>query len=135
MTSVYQNKRGFTLIEFLAAIVILMVGMLGLLQVINLAYSTSLQNDLRNTAVVLADEEISRELAKGYDKVIEHEVFRNYTVSRPMLSTMKNYSVNMTGTQVSSGDNSSRQVSVQVIWRYKKMRYDHGVSAVITKQD
>lgn len=135
MTSVYQNKRGFTLIEFLAAIVILMVGMLGLLQVINLAYSTSLQNDLRNTAVVLADEEISRELAKGYDNVIADGNFRNYTVSRPILSAMKNYSVSMEGTQVSSGTNSSRQVSVQVIWRYKKMRYDHGISAVVTKQD
>ena len=134
MTSVCLNKRGFTLIEFLVAIVILMVGMLGLLQVVNLAYSTNLQNDLRNTAVVLADEEISRELKKGYDNVINAS-FRNYTVSRPMLNAMKNYSVNLTGTQISSGTDSSKQVSVLVIWRYKKMRYDHGISAVVSKHN
>jgi type IV pilus assembly protein PilV len=134
MTSVCLNKRGFTLIEFLVAIVILMVGMLGLLQVVNLAYSTNLQNDLRNTAVVLADEEISRELKKGYDNVINAS-FRNYTVSRPMLNAMKNYSVNLTGTPISSGTDSSKQVSVLVIWRYKKMRYDHGISAVVSKHN
>lgn len=128
----FRNDDGFTLIEFLVAVVILMVGMLGLLQAINLAYSTNLQNDLRNTAVVLADEQLAGELKKGYGNVIT-DAFRNYTVSRPVLSAMKNYSVNMTGTSVSSGTNVSRQVNVQVIWRHKRVRYDHGISAVVTQ--
>lgn len=111
----------------------MMVGLLGLLQAVNLALNHNLQNDLRNTAVMLGDEVMANEMKKGYEKL---EVgFHNYTTSRLMLNTMKNYSVSTTVSQVSSGSNSSRQITSRISWRYKNMRYDHGVSGVVTKME
>lgn len=135
MINACRSDDGFSLIEFLVALVILMVGLLGLLQCVNLAYSTNLQNDLRNVAVVLADEEMSKELKKGYGNVIANNTLRSYTTSRPILSAMKNYSVSLEGKQVSTGSSESRQINVLVAWRHKKMRYEHGLSAVVTQQN
>ena len=64
-----NDNSGFTLIEFLAAIVILMVGLLGLMQSANVAISTSRQNQLRNEASLVADQFLAGELAKGFQNV------------------------------------------------------------------
>lgn len=55
--SVYSNNRsGFTLIEFCVAVLIMMVGLLGLLQAVNMATQHNLGNLLRNEAISVADE-------------------------------------------------------------------------------
>jgi type IV pilus assembly protein PilV len=53
---VYTNNRGFTLMEVLVAIVILSVGMLALLQTVNVALVHTSTNMLRDEAVQQADE-------------------------------------------------------------------------------
>lgn len=128
---VIQDKRGFTLIEFLVSIVILMVGLLGLLQTVNMSYSSNLQNQLRNEAVVVTDLEMAKEFAKGYEGVdpSQASVFRTYTVSRKILSSFKLYSVAKTGTQLQN----SKQVMIETSWKYKKIRYSHNASGVISK--
>ena len=57
--SVYSNKKaGFTLIEFCVATLIMMVGLLGLLQGVNLAIEQNLGTLIRNEAVSVADEQM-----------------------------------------------------------------------------
>lgn len=128
---VNRDNGGFTLIEFLVSIVILMVGLLGLLQAVNMSYSHNLQNQLRNEAVIVADLEMAKELAKGYVGVdpSQSSVFRNYTVSRKILNTFKLYSVSKTGGQLQN----SKQVMIETSWKYKKVRYSHNASGVISK--
>lgn len=53
-----NNQAGFTLIEFCVSVVIMMVGLLGLLQAINMATIHNLDSLLRNEAVSLADKEM-----------------------------------------------------------------------------
>lgn len=133
----FKNDAGFTLIEFLVSIVILMVGLLGLLQAVNVSYSHSLQNQLRNEAVIVADDEMAKELAKGYEGVepviipgiSPVPVMRNYTVSRKILNGFKLYSVSRTGTPFQN----SKQVTFEVRWKYKGSRYNHNASGVISK--
>lgn len=126
-----KNSNGFTLIEFLVALVIMMVGLLGLLQAVNLALNHNLQNDLRNTAVMLGDEKMSDAMKKGYDSLVVGQ--RQYSTSRRVLNAMKNYSVSTTVAPVSSGKDTSRQVTISVSWRHKNIRYDHGTSGVVSK--
>jgi len=129
--SVCKNNSGFTLIEFLVAIVILMVGLLGLLQTINVAINHNLQNDLRNIAVSVADEEMSKSLSIGYDNISSGSPKQ---VQKMVLNAMKNYSVVRTVSQVSSGASAStRQVDLLVSWRHKGNRYNHGASGMLTK--
>ena len=127
MDPVRSSESAFTLIEFLVAIVILMVGMLGLLQMVNVALSQSLQNQLRNEAVIVLDTEMAMELAKGYELVDISTT--NYPITRKVLGNNKQYLVARSGTSFSN----SRQVNFQVSWLYKGVSYTHNASSVLTK--
>lgn len=124
-----SNNNGFTLIEFLVSIVILMVGLLGLLQAVNLTYSHNMQNDLRNEAVVVADEAMNKEIAKGFDDVSTSS--SSSFVNRKFFNTMKNYSISRTGSSLQN----SKQIEFEVSWKYKNNRYVHNASGVISKSN
>lgn len=81
--------------------------------------------------MVVSDEEMAKEMAKGYDGVDPSNslVFRNYTVNRRMLTAYKTYSVAKTGSTLQN----SKLVTVEVRWRYKGVRYTHSASGVISK--
>jgi len=127
MGRVFLNNRGFTLIEFLVAIVILMVGLLGLLQSVNVAIITSMQNQLRNEALLVADHAMANELAKGFDTA---STFVNYTCERKrVLNGFKNFSVARSGTTFQN----SKEIRYEVSWRYKEVRYTHNTGGLISK--
>jgi len=131
METARSNRGGFTLIEFLVAIVILMVGLLGLLQAVNLGISSNMQNQLRAIGVEVADAELAKEMAKGYTAIdpTNTSAFRNYTVSARVLNGFKLYSVAKNGTAFGN----TKQVNVLVSWRYKNQRYNHGTAAALSQ--
>lgn len=122
-----RNDSGFTLIEFLVAILILMVGMLGLLQSVNVALQYNASTQLRNEAVMVGDEQMSRELAKPFDLI--STVTGTRSVSRPFFGGYKNYSVTRSGVDMTN----SKQVTVEVNWTYKKERFTHEVHGASSK--
>ena len=50
-----SGSAGFTLVEMLMAMLVMAVGLLGLLQSVNLAYQQGTKNRLRSEAVQLAE--------------------------------------------------------------------------------
>ena len=125
----FRNELGFTLIELLVAIVIMMVGLLGLLQTVNLALHYSMNTQIRNEATMIADEQMSIELAKPFDLV--STTIRNTVINRPVLTGFRNFSVVRTGDAALP---SSKQVGFTVIWRQKGVRYIHETSSVVSKR-
>ncbi|CAH2030120.1 type IV pilus modification PilV family protein [Trichlorobacter ammonificans] len=125
------NSRGFTLLEFLVAVLIAMVGLLGLLQTVNVALNHNLQNQLRNEAVQVADSYMARELAKGFDAVSTHPPLTpKYLVeSRQILNGFRNFSVAHSGITYEN----SKEIRFQVIWRHKGTRYTHDAAGVVSK--
>jgi len=132
------NNRGFTLIEFLVAIVILMVGMLGLLQTVNYAIAHNTTNQLRQGALQLADEQINLEKAKPFDLIsaaVSPGLVRSYPVARLVNGAYKNYSVVKTGVQEAAGTSAQiKNIDVQVSWKYKQERFVHSIASLTTKQ-
>jgi type IV pilus assembly protein PilV len=126
MDPVSLNNKGFTLIEFLIAIVILMVGMLGLLQTVNVAIKANMQNQLRNEAVTVADRWMGHELAKGFDGVSTASKAEN--APRRILNGFINFSVARTGTVFQN----SKELDYRVSWRYRGVRYTHNIGSVIS---
>lgn len=125
------NKSGFTLIEFCVAVLIMMVGLLGLLQSVNLATEHNLGTALRNEAVSVADEQIV--LAKA--SVIDGVTFsalnpQSIYVNRKTRSGFGNYSV--AWSPPTSASTSSKEISVRVSWRYKGNKLSHTISTLIT---
>lgn len=122
-----KSEQGFTLIEFLVAIVILMVGLLGLLQTVNIALQHNLNSQLRSEAVAVADSLMAKELSKGFDLV--STTTRNMTENRQMLRSFKSYSAQRTGSALSY----SKQVSIRVWWKHKGATYSHETNSVVSK--
>jgi len=124
---VTKTNKGFTLVEFLVAIVILLVGLLGLLQTINIALQHNLNTQLRSEAVVVGDKMLATELAKGFDQV--STTTRNMTENRQILNAYKSYSAQRTGATLSN----SKQVNFRVWWKHKGTTYNHETFSVISK--
>ena len=126
-----DNCSGFTLIEFLVAIVILMVGMLGLLQSINLAVDKNLETIFRNEAIMLADDRMMRKRSAGFkifsgaDTTDVNNGFSQVNVR----GILKNYSVSET---IQKTTNNSQQIIVNVSWKKKGTRYSHSVSSFVS---
>jgi type IV pilus assembly protein PilV len=136
MVRVYSDERGFTLVEFLVSIVILSVGLLGLLQSVNVAINHNMTNQLRFEGTQVADEEIAKELAKGSTTAGFEAISttsRSYFVARRIptsLNAFRNFSVTKAGTSITT---NSKRVTIQVSWHYKKEHFTQSAASLITK--
>jgi type IV pilus assembly protein PilV len=127
MERVSPNSKGFTLVEFLVAIVILMVGLLGLLQAVNVALNSNMQNQLRNEAVIVGDRAMAHELAKGFDAV--STTVKRENIPRSVLNGLKNFSSVRSGTEFEN----SKEIRFEVSWRHKGVRYTHDAGGVVSR--
>jgi type IV pilus assembly protein PilV len=125
-----DNDMGFTLAEFLVAIFILMVGLLGLLQSINVAMDKNLDNILRNEAVQLADDRMMLKRSKSFTQL--STTVANPTKISVALATrgiLKNYSVQE---KVISRTNLSKEVVIDVSWKNKNVVSSHSISSIVS---
>lgn len=124
------NRNGFTLVEFLVAIVILMVGLLGMLQAINVAMDKNLDNIFRTEAVMLADDRMMMKRAKTFSSLSTTVANpASMQVQRTIRGVSKNYSVQEI---VSQPTGNSKQVVVNVVWNKKNAQFRHSISSVVS---
>jgi type IV pilus assembly protein PilV len=120
------NKQGFTLVELMVALLIMMVGLLGLLQTVNMGLLHNLANQLRNDAVLVADEQMTYEMAKPFGSVSTTTNVR----SVPNFSGFKSYSVTKIGSVIST---NTKRVQVTVTWKYKGQPYSHSITSLLSQ--
>lgn len=126
------NRNGFTLIEFLVALVILMVGMLGLLQTINVAIDQNLGNVFRDEAVLVVDDLMMKKRAKAFDSVSTGTKFMVYSTRVRGISKKYNITENVTGVTGTYPDFNSKQISIEASWTKKSNTYTHSATSVIS---
>jgi len=125
---VYTNKRGFTLIELLVAVIILSVGLLALLQTVNLALMHNSNNMLRNEAIQLADEQMALQMSRPFASVSTNTKIQ--VIPKQVNLVLKNYSVVMQGTSVSA---NTTRVAVTVKWKVKGQPYSHAITSMLSQ--
>ena len=127
---VYFNEKGFTLVEVLVATLIMTVGLFGLLQVINVAIDHNMNNQFRHEAVKLADSQMELLRSRSfYDISTNSANPLTSVVSSRVNYVFKIYSVIRQGSAITP---NTSQVDITVTWGYKKIRYNHRVSSLIT---
>lgn len=126
-----KNNCGFTLIEVMVAIVIMMVGMLGLLQSINLAMEHNLKNHLRDEAVYVGEKYMNIQRGKAFD-LLSTTYGTRYEPSK-VRGTGKLYSVDMSTLTLSSDPvTPAKQLTIVVKWTYKGVEYQNRVTAPVS---
>lgn len=136
-----DKKAGFTLIEFMVAILILMVGLLGLLQAVNLAFNKTSETVYRNEATSVANERVVQCSSMSFSDLVMNKWT---TMSRAPRGVFKNYSVQTVVTDLTTGpvdsgtklaNTASKKVVVNVNWRIKGNHYTHSVSSVVSSSN
>jgi len=128
-----NKEAGFTLIEFCAAVLIMMVGLLGLLQAVNMATVHNLGTLLRNEAIMLADDRMVRAKASVYDAA-SFTALASDTPSAANLvagrirSGFANYSVVLS---VATAGTNSKELTSRVVWRYRGSKLSHTTSSIV----
>jgi type IV pilus assembly protein PilV len=118
----------------MVAVVIMMVGMLGLLQAINIATEYNLKNHLRDEAVYVGEKYMNIQRGKSFDLLttLPQTYGTRYEPSR-IRGGNKPYSVDMTVTDLSTNAvTPTKQLQVVVRWTYKGIEYQNRVTAPVS---
>lgn len=135
--AVLTRNSGFTVVELLMATLIFIVGMLGLLQAVNLAMETNLRNQLRDEAATVGERSMNELRGKGFDSIscsattYQTYAYRPYSVPSRIRGTSRKYGVQR-NTVVLATKNSlpaTKQLEVIVSWDYKGVTYQNRVVA------
>lgn len=135
----HQNNSGFTLIEVMVSIIILMVGMLGLLVAIDAASVQVLKDSLRTEAVQVAENRISTMKLLPYDSISSTAAPGIYyyppeTVASRLRGSSKSYTVRRSTSEYHPGSSQvSKELRVRVSWLLKNVSTSHEVRTIITK--
>jgi len=121
-----RNDAGFTLIEFMVATLILMVGLLGMLSGIMIAAQRNQESVLRNEAIALADDQMMIQRAKTYANIVS---LPKAATPRTVRGVQKSYSSAVT---VSAPTANTAQINVTVTWQVKGVPKSHVISSAVS---
>ena len=120
-----SDSRGFTLVEVLMAMLIMTVGLLGLLQSMQVAYQNNARNKLREEAVQLAEEQMNDFRQMSFGIVTANRVIAS--ISRTIAGGSRNFNV-MRNSESMGTD--SRRLTVEVAWTFKNVTAHHVIYAI-----
>jgi type IV pilus assembly protein PilV len=130
--SINLHQGGFTLVEVMISIIILMVGLLGMLQAVNLALDKNLENQFRQSGVAVAEQHLNNlkgrsfsnitGASSGFESVASGSVFKNISVQHQI-------------TDLAGPSTKTKQISVRVWWNYRGKQYEHQSASAISSTE
>jgi type IV pilus assembly protein PilV len=116
-----RGKRGFTLVEMMMAMLVMTVGLLGLLQSINVAYEHNLRNKLREEALLVGEEQMNVLRRSPTASAISFQSVT--TVVRGIAGANKKFTV----TRECQPMSSTQRLKVTVVWSFKNVSTTHAI--------
>jgi prepilin-type N-terminal cleavage/methylation domain-containing protein len=158
ISALRNNRKGFTLVEMMIAMVIIMVGLLGLVQAALLTIDSNMKNLLRDEAVRISEQALTGELIEPIELGgTKHEGLKNLPVGNDTLpngtwpsfivardfggALNKQYTVSITVIDLTP-DTSQKTKRLQVVvgWDHKKetppkpetgREFQHSITSIV----
>lgn len=127
----FSNNHGFTLIEVLVAMVIMMVGLVGLLQSINIATEHNLRNYLRDEAVRIGNEKMRDDVTLPFAAITSNT--GSFTMTRRVRTGTKAFAVKRTVTGLPAAAPTSKKVDIEIRWAFKGNTYRHTLYRIVAQ--
>lgn len=116
----------------MVAIIILMVGLLGMFQAINVAMDKNVENQLRQRGVEVAEQQMSDLKALPFSNI---SATKQLSVPVSIGSVFKNMSVRSQVADLAASNSQTKQISVRVWWRYRGRLYEHQTASGVGASD
>ena len=120
-----SDNSGFTLVEVLVAMVIMLVALLGLLQSINIAMEYNVRNHVREEATSVGERVMNEYRSRPFESLSSGKVM----VPSKIRGSSKSYDVSYSANAV-GGSTDSRELEVIVRWSYRNMSSQHRVKSM-----
>lgn len=121
----FRNNEGFTLVEVLVAMVILLLGLMASLYGVMTALDYNLSNNLRNEARIIAQEQMENTRNTAYANIPVGD-----TVSQIQKHLRKAVRTFQVTTSVVLGTNL-KQVRVTVQWTHKDRTHSYALESIV----
>jgi len=125
-TTSRRNSGGFTLVEMLMAMLVMTVGLLGLLQSVQMAYQHSLRNRVREEAVHLAEERMHDWRRMAFASITATSP-KKEPVTKLLGGAPRSYTVTRGVDDMGSGTNPAKKLTVGVAWTVKEEAASHAI--------
>jgi type IV pilus assembly protein PilV len=131
-----KNNSGFTLIEVMVAIVIMMVGMLGVLEAISVSTQHNLKNQLRGEGLRVGERYMAELRGKSFDaySVSPSRSYATTTYNSQIRGIAKTYRIERVAQKLgedASGNPTSVQLTVTVKWSFRNQSSVNQVVSVV----
>ncbi|QXE91480.1 prepilin-type N-terminal cleavage/methylation domain-containing protein [Geomonas subterranea] len=126
-----SSSRGFTLVEMLMAMLVMTVGLLGLLQSVNVAYQQSLKDKLRKEATQVAEARMHDWCSQPFKKITGPPP-PDERVERAVAGGYWRYEVHYEPQPVGTG---TVKLRVGVTWSVKGVSNSHEIFTLRTRRD
>jgi len=113
--------QGFTLVEVLMALLVMTVGLLGLLQSVNVAYEHSTRNRLREEALLVGEQQMNMFRIMTANSNVNYS--STETIERIIAGMPKKFSV----TRENLLMGGTRRLKVTVGWSFKNVSMMHAL--------
>jgi len=125
--AVNRKSRGFTLIEVLVAICILVIGMLAVLSALVTTMEQNLNNLSMDEAVRIAEQQMNQLRNTSFTGLTNG----NLPITRNFRNFTRTFNVVWTVTNLSA---SSRTIQVVVSWTHKGILHQHNVTSIMSSE-
>jgi type IV pilus assembly protein PilV len=130
-----KNSHGFTLTEVMVAIIILMIGMLGLLQSVNIAMEVNIKNQMRDEGIYVGEKAMNELKGLGFDNIpVATPASASYAfapISTPskIRGSSKKLLVQRSSRVLASDGvgPTTKELAVVIKWKYKDIEYQNRV--------
>lgn len=139
-----QDKKGFTLVEVMIALVVTLVVFLALMQTALVSIDSNMINVLRNEAVSIAEMRMNEARNQGFDTIVDDSIALPSPRDCPATFTngiryqrnirnvaSKDFCTNLDVTDLNV---DNKQVNITVGWRWKEQDYTHSITSILRRQ-